>query len=132
MDERQNTQNERDHARWRSEHGHWRKDIHIWTSQHEHLQRILDEVAQLIHEFDSVSKSQQQEITQHEDQMLVHDAKRAPNTARLYRRWCEACLHVHEAESEAHVIAKLEHCAMQRLHRGIITKIEAARQVLTG
>lgn len=130
MKEREIAQSERDHARWRSEHGHWRKDIQIWTSQHEHLRRILDEVDQLIYEFNAVIQTQQHEIVQHEDQMLVHDARRAPTTARLYQRWCQACAHVHEAESEGHLIAKLEHCGLQRMHDGIVSKIEAARAVL--
>jgi hypothetical protein len=131
MEMREVTQSERDHARWRAEHGHWRKDVQLWSGQHEHLRRILGEVADLLREFDLAAVEHQREIAEHEDQMLVHDERHAPETRRLYRRWCEACAHVHEAESDGHLIAKLEHCGLERLHRGIMAKLETARAALT-
>ena len=122
---------ELDHAHWRSEHGHWRKDVRVWAEQHEHVRWILSEIADLIYKFDQLAANHLREVVNHEDQMLLHHEQRAPTNARVYQRWCQACDRLHEGESDGHLIAKIQHCGLQHLHRAIRGKTELARLALT-
>ena len=113
----------KDHARWESEHGHWLKDLAIWKDQHSDAREILDSIEESLQEFADHAENHLAQIKEHQNVVKLHEDAISWRKEHPRKKLGESAEGAHLAQQEIHDRELQIHEMLRRIHHKVADNV---------